>query len=78
MVYKRIVINVSFSEYLIKAMADHLQKDGYAAAGYQYVSIDDCWPEKERDKDGRLQPDHLRFPSGFKALGDYVSARVHG
>jgi hypothetical protein len=27
----------------------------------------------ERDSDGRLQPDPQRFPSGIKALADYVS-----
>ena len=59
-------------------MADHLHSDGFLAAGYEYVAIDDCWPEKQRDKDGKLQPDHTRFPSGFKALGDYVSNKGPG
>lgn len=63
------------SEWLIKAMADRLVEDGYAAAGYKYITIDDCWPEPERDKDGRLQPDHKRFPSGIKALADYVHSK---
>ena len=54
-------------------MADRLVADGYAAAGYDYITIDDCWPEHERDnKTGRLLPDHERFPSGIKALADYV------
>lgn len=47
--------------------------DGYKDVGYQYVSIDDCWLAKERDINGRLQPDKSRFPSGIKALADYVS-----
>ena len=47
--------------------------DGYKDAGYQYVSIDDCCASKERDSKGRLQPDPKRFPSGIKALADYVS-----
>ena len=29
---------------------------------------------KTRDSEGRLQPDKDRFPSGIKALADYVSA----
>ena len=45
---------------------------GYLAAGYQYVCIDDCWPAKERDSEGRLVPDPNRFPSGMKVLADYV------
>ena len=54
-------------------MADRLVSDGYAAAGYKYITIDDCWPEHERDsRTGRLQPDQERFPTGIKALADYV------
>ena len=65
--------DVFFSENLIKVMADKIVADGYAAAGYNYITIDDCWPEKQRDnKTGRLLPDHERFPSGIKALADYV------
>mgnify|MGYP001802498556 CR=1 FL=1 len=63
----------SCSEKLIKQMADRMAADGYKDAGYQYVSIDDCWASKERDSKGRLQPDPKRFPSGIKALADYVS-----
>ena len=32
----------------------------------------DCWAAKERDANGKLQPDPKRFPSGIKALADYV------
>jgi hypothetical protein len=46
---------------------------GFLAAGYEYVIIDDCWLAPERDAEGRLQPDTQRFPSGIKALADYVS-----
>ena len=46
---------------------------GFRAAGYEYIIIDDCWLAKERDADGRLQPDPKRFPSGIRALADYVS-----
>lgn len=46
---------------------------GYLDAGYEYVIIDDCWPEKQRDKEtGRLVPDMKRFPFGLKDLSDYV------
>jgi alpha-galactosidase len=46
-------------------------KSGMKGAGYQYVIIDDCW-QVERDKDGNIIPDAQRFPSGMKALGDYI------
>lgn len=54
-------------------MADRLAEDGFLEAGYEYVIIDDCWLTAERDKDGRLQADPDRFPSGIKALADYVN-----
>ena len=54
-------------------MADVMVSEGYRDAGYKYVCIDDCWLAKDRDDQGRLQPDPKRFPSGMKALADHVS-----
>lgn len=34
------------SEKLYKDMADRMAADGYAALGYKYVNIDDCWALK--------------------------------
>jgi alpha-galactosidase len=59
------------SEDLIKGMADAMVKSGMKDAGYQYVVIDDCW-QVSRDKDGNIVADPQRFPSGIKALADYV------
>ena len=53
-------------------MADVMAAEGYLDAGYQYVTVDDCWLANTRDKDGRLQPDPKRFPRGMKHLADYV------
>jgi alpha-galactosidase len=47
---------------------------GMKEAGYEYVNIDDCW-HGERDNQGFIQCDPKRFPSGMKALSDYVHAR---
>lgn len=63
------------SEHLIKVMADRLAEDGFLDAGYKYITVDDCWPEHQRDGKGRLQPDHQRFPNGIKALTAYVHSR---
>ncbi|CAH1777534.1 unnamed protein product [Owenia fusiformis] len=60
------------SENLFKTMADHIVSEGYKDAGYEYVNIDDCWLSHERDAQGRLQADPDRFPSGIKALADYI------
>jgi len=64
------------SEKLYMQMADHMAADGYKDVGYQYVNIDDCWALKQRDpKTLRLVPDPERFPSGMKALADYVHSK---
>jgi alpha-galactosidase len=62
-------------EQLIREMTDALVASGMAAAGYQYINIDDCWMAWERDAAGDLQPDPWRFPSGIASLADYVHAR---
>jgi alpha-galactosidase len=59
------------SEDLIKQITDAMVKSGMKDAGYQYVIIDDCW-QIGRDKDGNILADPQRFPSGIKALADYV------
>jgi len=50
-----------------KAMVDRGLKD----AGYEYVVIDDCW-HGQRDSLGFIQCDPVKFPSGIKALADYI------
>ncbi len=61
-------------EQLVRETADALVSTGLRDAGYVYVNLDDCW-HGERDEDGFIQPDRERFPSGMKALGDYIHAR---
>ncbi|KAF4531754.1 hypothetical protein B566_EDAN014494 [Ephemera danica] len=63
------------SDRLFRTMADLVVSEGYAAAGYQYINVDDCWLEKERNINGELQPDFERFPRGMRDLSDYVHAR---
>ena len=53
-------------------MADLLVSEGYRDLGYEYVNIDDCWMSQERADNGSLVADPERFPSGIKALADYV------
>jgi alpha-galactosidase len=61
-------------EKLIRQTADALVSSGMKDAGYQYIIIDDCWQVK-RDSLGFIQPDPDRFPSGMKALADYVHSK---
>jgi alpha-galactosidase len=62
------------SEDLIRQMADAMVKSGMKDAGYQYIVIDDCW-QVERDASGNIVPGAKNFPSGIKALADYVHSR---
>jgi alpha-galactosidase len=62
------------SEDLIKSVADAIATNGMKEAGYQYVVIDDCW-QVSRDAEGNIVPDAQRFPSGMKALGDYIHSK---
>ncbi|WP_406691568.1 glycoside hydrolase family 27 protein [Saccharopolyspora sp. ID03-671] len=63
------------NEQLTRETADSLVSSGMRDAGYRYVNIDDCWAEPERDAAGELQAHHERFPSGIKAIADYVHER---
>ncbi|MEU8819701.1 ricin-type beta-trefoil lectin domain protein [Actinoplanes sp. NPDC048796] len=65
----------SISESLIRGMADSMVSTGMRDAGYQYVVVDDCWMNPNRDSSGNLQADPGRFPSGMKALGDYIHGK---
>jgi alpha-galactosidase len=62
------------SEQLIRGTADSMVSSGMKAAGYQYVNIDDCW-HVSRDAQGNIVADPARFPSGIKALADYVHSK---
>jgi alpha-galactosidase len=62
------------SEELIKQVADAMISSGMKDAGYQYIVIDDCW-QVDRDSQGNIIPDAKRFPSGMKALADYIHAK---
>jgi alpha-galactosidase len=62
------------SESLIRETADALVSSGMKDAGYSYVNIDDCW-HGERDPQGFIRVDAKRFPTGMKALADYVHSK---
>lgn len=63
------------SENLFRTMADIVVSEGYSNLGYEYINVDDCWLEKERNQYGELVPDRTRFPRGMKALADYVHTK---
>ena len=57
---------------LVREIADSIVSDGYLAAGYDTIVIDDGWQEDERSSDGHLVVDKAKFPYGIKALADYI------
>ncbi|WP_433041010.1 glycoside hydrolase family 27 protein [Dactylosporangium sp. CS-033363] len=63
------------SETLVKQTADKIVSSGLAAAGYQYVNIDDCWMQHSRDASGNLQPDFAKFPDGISGTAAYVHGK---
>jgi alpha-galactosidase len=65
----------NINETLIRQMADAMVSSGMRDLGYQYVVVDDCWFNPSRDSGGNLQGDSTRFPSGMKALGDYLHGK---
>lgn len=65
----------SITEAKVKAIADELASPGLSDQGYQYVTVDDCWMASQRDAGGNLVADPVRFPSGMKALADYVHSK---
>jgi len=63
------------SEESIKSIADAFISSGLKDAGYIYLVIDDYWHGGRDSVSGLLYPDPQRFPSGMKALADYVHSK---
>jgi alpha-galactosidase len=57
----------------VKGAANALVHLGLDKLGYKYVNMDDCWAAG-RFKNGTVYPNSTNFPSGIKALADYVHA----
>ncbi|XP_028793250.1 alpha-galactosidase-like [Neltuma alba] len=63
------------NEEMIRETADAMVSTGLAALGYEYINLDDCWAELDRDSEGNMVPKASKFPSGIKALADYVHSK---
>jgi alpha-galactosidase len=62
------------NEKVVRETADAMASNGMKDAGYQFVIIDDCW-QTGRDATGNIVADAERFPSGIKALADYIHGK---
>lgn len=65
----------NINENLVKQTADIMVSTGMKDAGYTYIVLDDGWMAHERDAEGNLVPDPVKFPHGMKALVDYVHSK---
>ena len=63
------------SEQVIKETADAFVSSGLKDAGYTYIVLDDIWQGGRDSVTGLLYPDAKRFPSGIKALADYIHSK---
>ena len=66
--------HVHIDEKMIREQADAIVSSGLYEAGYRYVNIDDGY-FGGRDSAGNLYPDSTKFPSGMKALADYIHGK---
>jgi alpha-galactosidase len=69
------VFHENINENQIKEVADAMVNSGLKDAGYIYLNLDDNWMDTKRDSQGNLQNNPKTFPSGMKALADYVHAK---
>lgn len=64
----------NIDEALVRGIADAMVDQGLRDLGYRYIILDDLW-QGERDADGKIHPDPDKFPSGMKALGEYIHSK---
>jgi len=62
------------NEKIVREVAEAMAASGMREAGYQYIVIDDCW-QVDRDSKGNIIVDGKAFPTGIKALADYVHSK---
>lgn len=65
---------LDINEDLVRGIADMFVEKGFKDAGYEYIVIDDGW-QIARDDQGNIVVNKDKFPSGIKALADYVHSK---
>lgn len=63
------------TEAQVRQATDAMVSSGMRDAGYRYVVVDDCWFDPQRDTAGNLRANPTKFPSGMRALGDYIHGK---
>lgn len=65
--------NKNISEEQIREIANLMVSTGLKDVGYTYLNVDDCW--QTHRESCVIQSDSVKFPSGIKALADYVHSK---
>ena len=65
----------NINEKLVMETVDSMISSGMKDAGFEYIVLDDGWMSMERNKEGDLVADPVKFPKGMKALADYVHSK---
>jgi len=65
---------LKINEEVVRGIADMFVDKGFKDAGYEYIVIDDGW-QVDRDEQGNIIVNQDKFPSGIKALADYIHSK---
>ncbi|MCF0172707.1 MAG: alpha-galactosidase [Bacteroidales bacterium] len=65
---------LDINEQLIREQADALVEGGFAELGYNFINIDDGF-QIPRDSAGHFRYNENLFPSGMRALADYIHSK---
>ncbi|HEY5507693.1 MAG TPA: T9SS type A sorting domain-containing protein [Paludibacter sp.] len=64
----------NINETVIKGQVDAMVSTGLASVGFKYINIDDGY-FKNRNADGSLRVDSIKFPNGMKVVADYIHTK---
>ncbi|RKD17132.1 alpha-galactosidase [Pelobium manganitolerans] len=67
--------HINIDESIIKGQADAMVSSGMAAAGYQFINIDDGFFGGRDSITGKLYCHPVKFPSGMRMLSDYIRSK---
>lgn len=65
---------ITINEEIVKAQADFMARPEMRDAGYRFINIDDGY-FGGRDDRGNLLINQSKFPSGMKAVADYIHSK---
>jgi len=66
--------SAAMNETTLRMTADKMVELNLPKLGYTYLNLDDCFV-RDRLPNGTLVPDPTTFPSGMRALADYVHSK---